>query len=287
MSVINILLLMSSIALETIKNLFSNGFSKSFLKTDTDIYKFNVFSYIGSFLAIVLFLRTGCSLFTIICAVFFAFSVNLNQVFFLKALSKGPMSLTCFVQGSGLIISTVFGVMICNEKIKLLQVLMLIVLIFSMGLALDVKKGKFEKGWLIYAFLAMVFMGLIGVMQTYHQISDYKDELIPFLAIAFMISAVINIPLWKFRENNYPSAFAIKSKAFALAIASGAFMGAVHIINLYLSGAMPKVFFFPVVNGGLIFVTLISGVIFFKEKLNKKQIIGVILGTIALSFIGL
>lgn len=64
-------------------------------------------------------------------------------------------------------------------------------------------------------------------------------------------------------------------------------MGTVHIINLYLSGALPKVIFFPVANGGLIFITLVSDLIFFKERLNLKQWIGIIIGTAALCIISL
>ena len=50
---------------------------------------------------------------------------------------------------------------------------------------------------------------------------------------------------------------------------------------------MKKVVFFPVVNGGLIFVTLLSGMLFFKEKLGAKQWLGILLGTVALCLIGL
>ncbi len=47
----------------------------------------------------------------------------------------------------------------------------------------------------------------------------------------------------------------------------------------------PKEFDFEL-NGGLIFVTLISDLIFFKEKLNAKQWLGIIIGTVALSLMG-
>lgn len=287
MNVTNLVLLALSILLETTKNVLSNNFSNTYLKSDTDIYKFNVFSYLGSFLVLLCFPKSETSLFTVITALLFAVALNLNQVFFLKALSCGTMSFTSFIQGSGLIISTAFGIILCKENLKLLQVAMLLLFIFSMALALDVKKGAVNKKWLLFASLSMVFMGCIGIMQTYHQTSDYHSELASFLRLAFLFSALINIPLWKGKEVKEKSCFSIKSKAFWFAMGSGAFMGAVHMINLYLSGKMPKIFFFPAVNGGLIFVTLIAGIIFFKERLNKTQIIGIILGTIALSFIGL
>lgn len=287
MNIINLFLLALSILLETTKNVLSNNFSNTYLKSDTDIYKFNIFSYLGSFLVLMFFQKSDVSLFTVITALLFAVALNLNQVFFLKALSCGAMSFTNFIQGSGLIISTAFGIILCKENVKILQIAMLLLFIFSMALALNVKKGAVNKKWLLFAALSMIFMGCIGIMQTLHQTSAHQSELTSFLRLAFLFSALINIPLWKLSETKEKSCFSIKSKALLFAIGSGGFMGAVHIINLYLSGKMPKIFFFPAVNGGLIFATLIAGIIFFKERLNKAQIIGIILGAIALSFIGL
>lgn len=287
MSLVNLLLLGLSITLETAKNVFSNDFSKNTLKNDTDIYKFNVFNYIGSFLVLLFFGKSDFSLFTCLTALGFAFAITLNQVFFLKALSIGSMSFTSFVQGSGLIIPTFFGILVLKEELKVLQVVMLCILIVAMALALNVKKEKVNMKWLFFAFLSMLFMGMIGIIQTVHQVSTHSNELITFLRLAFLFSAIMNWPLWKFQEKKQGSNFLIKSKGTLYAAGSGAFMGGVHIINLYLAGKMPKVFFFPVVNGGLIFITLLSAMIFFKERLTKQQWVGIILGIIALSLIGL
>ena len=281
------LLLFLGILLETSKNVLCTKFSKSALNSDTDIYKFNVFSYIGSFFITIFFGRGSFSLFTLVTAVIFALILNLNQVFFLKALSRGTVSATNFIQSSGLVISTVGGAIICKEHIKPYNAIVLAVLIFALFLALEVKKGNLNKQWIAFSFLAMLFMGIIGIMQTYHQSSEYKDELITFLRIAFLCSAVMNIPLWKISARKEKENFKVKSSETLLAIASGAFIGVTHIINLFLSSVMPKIIFFPVVNGGLVFVTLLAGVIFFKERFSKVQIAGIILGILCLSVIGL
>ena len=281
------ILLFLGIFLETAKNVLYTKFSKNSMSNDTDIYKFNVFSYIGSFFITIFFGHGNFSVFTLVTAVIFALILNLNQVFFIKALSKGTVSATNFIQSSGLVISTVGGAIICKEHIKPYNAIVLVVLLFALFLALEVKKGNLNKEWLVFAFLAMLFMGIIGIMQTYHQSSEHKNELITFLRIAFLCSAVINIPLWKLSGKKQTENFKVKSRETALAFASGAFMGVTHIINLFLSSVMPKIIFFPVVNGGLVFVTLLAGVIFFKERFSKLQIVGIILGILALSVIGL
>ena len=281
------LLLAASILLETGKNVFSNNFSKKTLQNETDIYKFNTFLYGGSFAVLCCTGGWEVSAFTAVTAVLFAAALWLNQYFFLKALAVGPMGFTSFIQGVSLVIPVIYGAVVWDEKLGLRHILLLALLIGALALALDLKKGKLNRKWLVYALGAMLALGGISVLQSTHQMSVHKGELFAFLRLAFLLAVGINLLGWQLGEKKQPATFRLKGNAITMAAASGAFMGLVHIINLYLSGVMKKVIFFPVVNGGLIFVTLLSGMLFFKEKLGAKQWLGILLGTVALCLIGL
>ena len=128
----------------------------------------------------------------------------------------------------------------------------------------------------------MIFTGFVGILQTVHQLSEHKEELIGFLFYSFLFSVVMNFALWRIEEKKKPSELKLDKSSVTLAIFSGIFIGAVNIINLYLAGVMPKTVFYPVVNGGLIIMTLLSAVIFFHERLNKKQVLGLTAGIIAM-----
>ena len=281
------LLLAASILLETGKNVFSNNFSKKTLQNETDIYKFNTFLYAGSFVVLCCTGGWKFSAFTAVTALSFAAALWLNQYFFLKALAAGPMGFTSFIQGVSLVIPVIYGAVVWHEKLGLRHILLLALLIGALALALDLKKGKRNRKWLAYSLGAMLALGGISVLQSTHQMSVYKGELFAFLRLAFLLAVGINLCGWRLGERKQPATFRLKGDALPMAAASGAFMGLVHIINLYLSGVMKKVVFFPVVNGGLIFVTLLSGMLFFKEKLGAKQWLGILLGTVALCLIGL
>lgn len=54
----------------------------------------------------------------------------------------------------------------------------------------------------------------------------------------------------------------------------------IHSLNLYISGVLPSIVFFPVVNSGLILMTAAVSVVVFHEKLKAKQIVGLIMGVI-------
>ena len=281
------LLLAASILLETGKNVFSNNFSKKTLQNETDIYKFNTFLYAGSFAVLCCTGGWEFSGFTVVTAVLFAAALWLNQYFFLKALAAGPMGFTSFIQGVSLVIPVIYGAVVWNEKLGLRHILLLALLIGALALALDLQKGKLNRKWLVYSLGAMLALGIISVLQSTHQMSAHKGELFAFLRLAFLLAVGINLVGWQLGERKLPATFRLKGNAITMAVASGAFMGLVPIISRYVSGVMKKVIFFPVVNGGLIFVTLLSGMLFFKEKLGVKQWLGILLGTVALCLIGL
>ena len=281
------LLLAASILLETGKNVFSNNFSKKTLQNEADIYKFNTFLYTGSFAVLCCAGGWEVSGFTAVTALLFAVALWLNQYFFLKALAVGPMGFTSFIQGVSLVIPVIYGAVMWNETLGLRHILLLALLIGALALALDLKKETLNWKWLLYSFGAMAALGGISVLQSTHQMSAHKGELFAFLRLAFLFTVVINLIGWRLGEKKTPATFRLKGNAIPMAAASGAFMGLVHIINLYLSGVMKKVIFFPVVNGGLLFVTLLAGMLFFKEKLRAKQWLGILLGTAALCLIGL
>lgn len=281
------ILLFLSIFMETGKTIFSNSFSKNILRNDTDIYKFNFFTYLGSTVVLMFYRGGGTSLFSVILALFFSICIWLNQYFMLKALECGSMTFTTFMAGSNLIIPVIFGAIVWHEKITFLQIAMLALLILSMALALDIKRDGVNLKWLVMSLLTMLTSGLIGIMQSIHQSSAHAGELASFLRYSFIFSAIINLAGWKMRERKESTSFSIKGKTFIQAVLTGVFIGAVHIINLYLAGKLPKVIFFPAVNGGLIFITLVADLIFFKERLNWKQWIGIIIGSIALCIMGI
>ena len=281
----NWILLFSSAALETCKNVFSNKFSKDTLKNKADVYKFNMYLYVGAFLMLLFFKSAPVSVYTMVLALAFAAATAGAQHFYVKALNIGSMSFTSFIQGSNLVIPALYGVLFLKEETSVIKIAAIVMLIFSMALVLNVKREKLQIKWLTYALMSMILTGLVGVLQTVHQLSAHNAELIGFLRYAFLYSILFNLLLWKTAERAEKATFVIKSNAVLLALISGIFIGAVNIINLYLAGVMPKVIFYPVVNGGLIIATLLAAVIFFKEKINMKQCIGIAIGVIAMGVI--
>lgn len=235
------------------------------------------------------------SVFTLVLGVVFGAVTALQGITNIAALQVGPMSYTSVIISFSTLISALSGVMFFNERLGWAQIVGIALMLISFVLA--AKSGGGEKKanlkWFFLCLVAFAATGGIGVMQKIHQSSEYRDELNAFLIIAFISSAVlcaIFAALLKKRETQSAEVKNNASKKLigpllGIMIVSGACVAINNKFNLYLSGVMDSAVFFPIVNGGGLVLTTLAAVLLFKERLTKKQWIGVVLGIASVVFL--
>jgi len=245
--------------------------------------------------AISLFIMSGIghiSLFTLLLGISFGVTTALQQLFTLKAYQTGPFAYTTVITSLSTIIPTFSGYFIWGEEIALVQIfgilLMLICIILSVSGSPNTKShSKSSAKWLVNTAIAFVCGGLIGVMQKFHQSSEYKSEIGGFLIIAFAISfaySAISFLITASGQNLDKRQFVateLKYYMIIIMLLCGIGDALNNKINLYLSGVIDSAIFFPVVNGGNLILSAISSIIIFKEKLSMKKWTGIIIGIVA------
>lgn len=288
----NYILLTISIIFETLKNGYVNYFGKNLFVTMKDTLLFNVVSGIGAIIFFVfsadVFAVSGYSL--AMAAIFSVISAGANY-FSLMAFATGPMSAsTLLVYMGSMVIPAAFGTLCYNQEITPLRILGLVLMIASLVLSLDFKKDKtMSVKWLVYSGLSFAFWGLVGICQQVHQNSDYAGEINEFLFWSFVMMTILFCVLYFVLGNKEKErdGYALKSKASLLVMISGVLIGVVYKINLYLAGVMDGVVFFPIVNGGVLLLSSLCAMIFFREKLNTKQKIGMLIGVASVCILGI
>ena len=70
-----------------------------------------------------------------------------------------------------------------------------------------------------------------------------------------------------------------------MSLASGVAIAAANVINLYLSGVMPSIVFFPTVNGANLLLMLLISTVFLKEHLSRAKWIGIAVGCAAIALL--
>ena len=287
-----IILLPISMAACLLAGVLGKVFITAFGSNQRLYHLFNIIISAGS--ALALFVISGgfkVSPFTVYLGLLFGIITAVNKICSLQAMDCGPYSYTAVITSLSTIIPTLSGKFIWGEEIVAVQyvgiALMLVCIILSVNFKEKQKSVPFK--WYIFCFLTFVTTGSIGVMQRWHQSTEYKNELDEFLVIAFICSTITSVIGYFISKNKAEKEYKINSKGIAMIIVFGiisAFcVAANNKLNLYLSGVMDTAVFFPVVNGGGLVLTSVAAFVIFREKLSLQKWIGLIIGILSVILI--
>jgi drug/metabolite transporter (DMT)-like permease len=267
-------------------------------KAPADLSGGFVFNSVGCLTAALILLCWGgfgsASAFTVVLGVAFGAITALQGITNIAALQVGPMSYTSVIISFSTLISALSGVMFFDEVLGWAQIVGIALMLVSFLLATksDGEEKKANLKWLSLCLIAFAATGGIGVMQKVHQSSEHQNELNAFLIIAFLSSAILCAIFAVLLKRKGSRDDATRSKnqnqaliLIAIMIAGGACIAVNNKFNLYLSGVMDSAVFFPIVNGGGLVLATLSAVLLFKERLSKKQWIGVVFGIASVVFL--
>lgn len=210
-------------------------------------------------------------------------SVQAMFLFFkMKAMSSGPVSVTSVVSNCSMVLTILLGILIFNENVSVPQMLGAALILLSGFLCVDPKADmKMTLRWKLYCVGFFIFAAAVGVIFKLFSASDGNGSSMMIVSAVTMVALLM---LLSFVIEKKPK---LNGKQALFALACGVLSCGYNRINLYLSGALPSVVFFPVFNGSIVLLSSLSGKFIFKEKLSKKQISGIILGICAIIILGI
>lgn len=265
-------------------------FKKLYTNRDSHLSGSFAYTAVGCLVAAAVLFAWGgfgrASLFTVLLGVLFGAVTALQGVTNMAALQLGPLSYTTVIISFSTLISALSGVLFFGESIGALQIVGVVLMLASFAMANGGETGERRANlhWLVLCIVAFLATGAIGVMQKIHQSSAFKDELNAFLVIAFAVSALFSGVFALFLRRKERDSRAPKKdrggmiRLIFLMLVSGVCGAVNNKLNLYLSGVIDSVVFFPVVNGGGLVMTTLASLLIFKERLRVKQWIGILFG---------
>lgn len=274
-----VLLIITSITTMVLQNCLFNKSCKATLKTSKHINQFNIIVYLVCFLIFgILLLKEKISIFTVLLGLMFGVVTALSNLFKMLSLSNGPMNLTLLVTTSSMIIPTMSGIFF-GEVFSIAKLCIVLILIGFIYVAISKSDNiKVNKKWFLFCFFAFIFQGTIGILQKIHQSSRYKTEVSGFLCIAFICAIVFCF----LRNRGCDRKITLDKKTVFIGLICGGCTFGMNYINLKLSGLLPSQLFFPLINGSAIILSSLMSMIVFKERLSKKQTVGLVGGIICL-----
>ncbi len=286
-------LLIFSLLLGVLFNIVRNICSKKHIKTNADFYLFTCVS--SAFSLIMLVITTGgikpVSAFTLLLGVAFGVATALAGILCMMALLTGPMSYTTLIIYSSMIIPAFSGRLFWNESVSGGQYagMALMLLTFALSAGKNKEDSKMGLKWFLLSMGSFVCSGSIGEMQKIHQSSEHESEMGMFLVAAFTVATIFSFICYlfcvKIKDQKKIMSLSPKKPLIYMVAGCGIAVALINQGNLYLSGAMDSAIFYPVINGGSILLTVIAGILLFKERLTAKQWAGMAVGLAAIGLI--
>lgn len=210
--------------------------------------------------------------------------------FFVMAQSaqKIGASVTSVASKMSLVVTVMFGIVYLNEKVNAIKIIGIILALLSVFFITQINTKEINKRFLFLPLILFFGGGFIDISLNYNQVTYLKEggsELFSAttFSTAFLIGAVIlTIRLLTGRE-----------KLNLKSIIGGIILGTVNWLSIFLLLLTLKISgwdsstIYTVVNIGILLLVVAAGVTIFKEKLNKKQWIGVTLALAAIIIISL
>ena len=175
-----------------------------------------------------------------------------------------------------------------NEKLSTYRIIGIILTIATIICVTDGKSGnKTNKKWLIFTVLAALSNGAIGITQKIFNASIYAVEREAFISSSYILAFCLTLVIYfviclSNKKKEERKTAKINAKIFIYIALVGGILAVFQWINNYALTIIDGTFFFPVYSGGSIILSSLVGVIIFKDKLTKKQLIGIILGVMSI-----
>ena len=211
----------------------------------------------------------------------------------IKILSLGSLAIySMFMMLGGMLVPFGYGVLFLHEQIspaKAVGTALLVIFIVLQALWQKESTGQKTGGkgtrYLFFALCLVIFFinGMTGVVAKAHAISagavDEKSFTVLYCTLTSLLSLMLLLMSCLKKSDRNEKGFRIKralrGKPCLIMVLLGAAAYGGNFLQLLAADTVPASVQFPLVSGGVIVLSALVSVIFFKERLSQKEWISV------------
>lgn len=236
------------------------------------------------FLAMALIKKVSFDAEIVPYSLLFALCYGCSMVGYVLAICCGPLSISAVIKSYALIIPTLFGVFVWDEKLVWYQYIGFACILISLFLVRgdnSNEETKLSLKWLIFIMISFFGEGFCSVTQkTQQKIFEGKHDSAFMVFALLAVIVVFSVYVFLRERKDFKQNF----KAGLLpCLYGGIGNGATNLIVLVVPAVLiPAAVFFPVLSAGQIVVTSLLSVLVYKEKLIPRQVGAILFGVAAI-----
>ena len=207
------------------------------------------------------------------------------------AMNSGSVSVTTLIGNCSLVISVTFCLLLWREPITPGDILGLLLLI--VGIVLTTYKKKqgehFTRRWGISAFFFLVFGAGVGMIFKAFSKSVSAEKAADMMLVAALVMMLFYAAILLLRrELKVVKSLKSQGRTFVIVSLICGLLGCLYNrLNIFLSGNLSSIVFFPVFNGGVVVLSAVLSIILLRERPGLRRCIGLLFGIVGICIIGI
>ncbi len=271
------------------KILIQSKFAKDKSRTPVDAIFFNGIIFLTGAVFLWLVLDVQITAAALLAGLIIG-AVNLSyQLFYVSAFACGPISLTTLISSVSMVVPIVFSAIVYHEPLNVSRALGILATIASLYFStVQLGKNKFHLKWILFTALAFLANCTSTILMKVYLKSFAVGDSSSFVAVHFTSSAILSLLLYliltgRGKRCTYPIGKAVVFTGVSI----GVILGCFNLIYAYAMSVLDATLLLPLYNGATTLLVTLGSALLMKERLNRRQYIGVLLGIIAIVLMSL
>lgn len=226
----------------------------------------------------------------------FAFGIFfvLTLISMTMAMNSGHMGVTLLVQNSSLLVPTIYGMLVWNEKLTAMKLVGLLLILLLLGLsagdgsaAAGNRENWNRRRWIILTGTAFFGDGILGILQGMMSRASAETGSVTFtfwtsifsIAVAAAVCACCAL-----RGNAVRLAGSNRDRRIFAGLIAGIGAGTAggNCFSILALTQLPAVVLFPLRQGGLVLLMWLVGIVVYREKMTRRGLLMLVVGLLGL-----
>jgi drug/metabolite transporter (DMT)-like permease len=205
-----------------------------------------------------------------------------------KTVQKMGLSVTAVAGKMSVVIPVLFGILYYKEAIGFYKVFGILLALIAVYLSSVKKQGTIDKNYIYLPILLFFGSGLIDTLLKYIE-KNYvpKTDTEIYTGTIFLIAVIIGFSTMIYQYFKGDFKFTFKSLIAGIVLGVPNYFSIYFLLRALQSDTIDSSTVFTINNVGIVLLSALIALFFFKEKLSRKNYLGILFSIIAIFLITL